>query len=80
MRAKVGIYEDVPLSVVPHATTGRADYFGTLVNRAARLMAGAQGGQVLLDSGAAARLVAEWRAIEAAAVHHGGNGGGGGSV
>jgi exonuclease 3'-5' domain-containing protein 2 len=36
LRAKVGIYSGVPLSVVPHATTGRADVFGTVVNRAAR--------------------------------------------
>ncbi len=46
MRPKIGIYDGVPLSVVPHATTGRADYFGAVVNRAARLMAVAQGGQV----------------------------------
>lgn len=42
----MGIFTGVPLSVVPHATTGRADYFGAIVNRAARLMAGAKAGQV----------------------------------
>ena len=46
LRAKVGVYTGAPMSVVPHTTTGRADYFGAIVNRAARLMAGAQGGQV----------------------------------
>lgn len=74
LRAKVGIYQGVPLSVVPHATTGRADYFGTLVNRAARLMAGAQGGQILMDTHSASEVAAEWRAqaggrLAAAAAH-----------
>ncbi|CAG9465741.1 unnamed protein product [Pedinophyceae sp. YPF-701] len=34
---RVGIYEGVPVSIVPHRSTGRADYFGPLVNRAARM-------------------------------------------
>ena len=32
-RAKMGIYEGVPTRICPHTTTGRADYFGPLVNR-----------------------------------------------
>ena len=30
-RIKMGLYSGVPIKVVPHTTTGRADYFGTLV-------------------------------------------------
>jgi class 3 adenylate cyclase len=32
--------------VLPHGKSGRADYLGPPANRAARLMAAAQGGQV----------------------------------
>ena len=48
-RVKLGIYRGQPESVVPHTSTGRADYFGTMVNRAARMMAASQGGQVLVQ-------------------------------
>ncbi|GIL95768.1 hypothetical protein Vretimale_1718 [Volvox reticuliferus] len=64
-RAKVGIFTGVPLSVVPHATTGRADYFGAMVNRAARLMAGAKAGQVLMDKVAGLEVLREWRQVAA---------------
>ena len=48
-KVKMGIYAGVPTRVVPHTTTGRADYFGPLVNRAARYChAAARGGQVSL--------------------------------
>ncbi|GIL44201.1 hypothetical protein Vafri_1723 [Volvox africanus] len=66
-RAKVGIFTGVPLSVVPHATTGRADYFGAMVNRAARLMAGAKAGQILVDKNAGLEVLREWRQMAAAA-------------
>lgn len=33
----MGIWESVPNRVVPHTTSGRADYFGTLVNRSVAL-------------------------------------------
>lgn len=46
-RVKTGIYKGRPRSITPHSTTGRADYWGPLVNRAARMMAGARGGQLL---------------------------------
>eukprot|EP00798_Chlamydomonas_sp_ICE-L_P026740 gene26740-4306_t len=45
-RVNMGIFTGVPSKVMPHSTTGRADYFGPLVNRAARLCHGAaHGGQ-----------------------------------
>ena len=34
-RVRMGIYEGEPTRVVPHSTSGRADYFGPLVNRCA---------------------------------------------
>jgi class 3 adenylate cyclase len=47
-RVRVGLYRGVPTRVVPHTTTGRADYFGCLVNRAARnCHTAAHGGQVV---------------------------------
>jgi hypothetical protein len=46
----MGVYSSVPTRVMPHTTTGRADYFGPMVNRAARYChAAARGGQVLLS-------------------------------
>ncbi len=46
-RVKMGLYHGVPTKIVPHTTTGRADFFGPLVNRAARTChAAAAGGQV----------------------------------
>ena len=32
-RVKIGIYQGCPTKVCPHASSGRADYFGALVNR-----------------------------------------------
>lgn len=47
-KVKMGIYEGMPTRALPHSTTGRADYFGQFVNRAARFChAAAKGGQVL---------------------------------
>eukprot|EP00798_Chlamydomonas_sp_ICE-L_P011056 gene11056-18662_t len=48
-KVNMGIFTGVPSKVMPHSTTGRADYFGPLVNRAARLCHGAaHGGQKLV--------------------------------
>ena len=61
-RVNVGAYEGVPSMVVPHPSMGRADYFGPLVNRAARLCFGAaRGGQVVADKATAKQAVEEWR-------------------
>ena len=35
-RVRMGIFEGTPTTVMPHTTSGRADYFGPLVNRSAR--------------------------------------------
>lgn len=58
-RVKMGIYAGVPSRVVPHTTTGRADYFGPVVNRAARYChAAARGGQV--GGGVFSSLLTVW--------------------
>jgi hypothetical protein len=46
LRARIGVWSGPMDRVVPHSKTGRADYLGQPANRAARLMAAAQGGQV----------------------------------
>lgn len=48
MRARIGVWVGSIDRVLPHGTSGRADYLGSPANRAARLMAAAQGGQVHL--------------------------------
>ncbi|CAG9464693.1 unnamed protein product [Pedinophyceae sp. YPF-701] len=69
LRVRIGIHEGRPLRVVPHTATGRADYFGPLVNRAARMcFAAAQPGQVVADI---AQIVAGISAM----VGNGGKGG-----
>lgn len=47
VRAKVGVYADQPDDLVLHGGSGRADYFGTFVNRCARLLACASSGQIV---------------------------------
>ena len=49
VRARCGIFKGTPSCVVPHRTTGRADVFGTIVNRAARFQSSAYGGQILVS-------------------------------
>ncbi|CAG9461590.1 unnamed protein product [Pedinophyceae sp. YPF-701] len=39
---RIGMYEGRPARVMPHPSSGRADYFGPLVNRAARVAAASQ--------------------------------------
>mmetsp|Transcript_44873 Transcript_44873/g.130718 ORF Transcript_44873/g.130718 Transcript_44873/m.130718 type:complete len:1266 (-) Transcript_44873:88-3885(-) len=48
LRVAVGALSGGYTSRRPHASTGRADYFGTIVNRTARIAASANGGQILM--------------------------------
>ena len=48
LKVRIGIACGIPTSKAP-LNTGRADYFGTIPNLAARLMSLAQSGQVLFD-------------------------------
>ena len=57
-RVRMGIYEGVPTMVCPHSTSGRCDYWGPFVNRAARFgNAAARGGQIMVPSALARSLV-----------------------
>ena len=47
LRCRIGIFRGAVDRVTPHVKSGRADYFGQPVNRAARLMSAAHGGQVI---------------------------------
>ena len=50
-RVRMGIYEGVPQSICPHSTSGRCDYWGPFVNRAARFAnAAAWGGQITVPA------------------------------
>mmetsp|Transcript_12468 Transcript_12468/g.31404 ORF Transcript_12468/g.31404 Transcript_12468/m.31404 type:complete len:686 (-) Transcript_12468:107-2164(-) len=49
-RLKVGIAAGEVIKKIPNPSTGRADYFGPLLNQAARILSKARGGQVLVDS------------------------------
>ena len=62
VRARCGVFKGFPNAIVPHSTTGRADVFGRLVNRAARFHVTAHGGQVLTSSEVLADLEAHWAA------------------
>ncbi|KAF8064653.1 CYR1 [Scenedesmus sp. PABB004] len=66
LRARVGIWDGPMDRVLPHGTSGRADFLGPPANRAARLMGAAQGGQVLVEHGIMQSVLAEWRELEAA--------------
>lgn len=60
LRARMGLYEGRPTRIRPHTSTGRADYHGVIVNRAARIAyAAASGGQILCEQGLALRAVEE---------------------
>ena len=54
----MGIYEGTPTSVCPHTTSGRCDYWGPFVNRAARFAnSAARGGQVLAPAAVGHALI-----------------------
>lgn len=46
--------------VCPHTSTGRADYFGSTVNRAARLLCAAKSGQILAEALVMEAVLKEW--------------------
>lgn len=48
--------------IIPHRATGRADYFGPPVNRAARFLAASAPGQVLAERTLVEECVEEWSA------------------
>ncbi|KAK9844630.1 hypothetical protein WJX74_004974 [Apatococcus lobatus] len=58
--ARMGIAEGPMIKVCPHKATGRADYFGQAVNRAARLRDAALPGQIVLESSMLASLMVQW--------------------
>eukprot|EP00798_Chlamydomonas_sp_ICE-L_P026803 gene26803-4397_t len=60
MRCRVGIFSGRIDRVTPNVKTGRADYFGQPVNRAARLMSAAQGGQVVCEERMMLEVMKEW--------------------
>ena len=47
--------------ICPHSSTGRADYFGSAVNRAARLLCAAKAGQVLVEEHVMDSVITDWR-------------------
>ncbi|GLE01926.1 hypothetical protein PINS_up010764 [Pythium insidiosum] len=48
----MGVETGIPASVSPHKTSGRADYFGNIVNQTARIAKAAHGGQILIGGDA----------------------------
>ncbi|KAA6421082.1 MAG: serine threonine kinase [Trebouxia sp. A1-2] len=61
LMAKIGIVPGMMAKICPHGTTGRADYFGSAVNRAARLLCAAQAGQVLVEEHVMDSVITDWR-------------------
>eukprot|EP00899_Mesostigma_viride_P021034 jgi/Mesvir1/28932/Mv17716-RA.2 len=49
LRIKIGLYYGIPARCMPHALTGRASYFGPLMNRSARISTTAANGQTLCN-------------------------------
>eukprot|EP00899_Mesostigma_viride_P019263 jgi/Mesvir1/27338/Mv07153-RA.1 len=49
LRLKIGMYMGLPTKCMPHGTTGRAAYFGPIVNRSARIATTAADGQTLCN-------------------------------
>lgn len=62
LRAAIGISADQPSSLVLNSSNGRADYFGVHVNHAARVFAGACGGQILCPTEILLEALACWDA------------------
>ncbi|GBF94709.1 adenylate cyclase [Raphidocelis subcapitata] len=62
VRAKIGLYKGDITRIIPHRATGRADFFGPPVNRAARFLSAAAPGQVLAERRLVEEAVALWEA------------------
>lgn len=58
---QVGLVHGSMAKVCPHTSTGRADYFGTTVNRAARLHVAAKPGQILVEAPVMDTVLQQWR-------------------
>lgn len=57
---QAGIAPGKMVKICPHNSTGRADYFGAVVNRAARLLVAAKPGQVLIEEQVMESVIGEW--------------------
>ena len=55
--------------IIPHRATGRADYFGPPVNRAARFLAASAPGQVLAERTLVEECVDAWSAGDLVRLH-----------
>ncbi|KAK9800253.1 hypothetical protein WJX73_007523 [Symbiochloris irregularis] len=71
-RVRMGMCEGTPTSVTPHITSGRTDYWGPFVNRAARFAnATARGGQIMAPLSVARALVEMWTGQSLELTSHG---------
>ena len=57
---QVGIVHGDMTKICPHTSTGRADYFGSVVNRAARLLCAANAGQTLVEAQVMDDVLKQW--------------------
>ena len=48
-RVRMGIFEGVPLRIQPHTSSGRADYFGRLVNRSPSVIPASALGAIMMQ-------------------------------
>ncbi|MET0403143.1 MAG: adenylate/guanylate cyclase domain-containing protein [Cystobacter sp.] len=62
LRVRMGVHLGEP-ECRPDERTGRMDYFGRMVNAAARIAAAGHGGQVLVSAGTWARVADAWEAL-----------------
>lgn len=60
LRAKIGVYAAHPDAVMLHKGSARADYFGTFVNRGARVLACASSGQILVLQAHVREALEKW--------------------
>lgn len=57
---QIGIVHGEMTKICPHTSTGRADYFGSVVNRAARLLCAANAGQTLVEALVMDDVLKQW--------------------